>query len=193
MSVTASTSRVGRKPVAIPSGVDIKLDREYLAVKGPKGNVRLSINSHTQVLIEEGQVKILLNKGKDTYSRSGTGAKLLKSIPGTLRSEIYNAVIGVTKGFERKLVLVGVGYRAQAKGKVLGLTIGFSHPVDFSIPEGITIETPSQTEIIVKGTNKHLVGHTASMIRDIRSPEPYKGKGIRYMDEVISLKETKKK
>lgn len=193
MVAAVSASRVGRKPVAIPTNVNIKVEGERLAIKGPKGQNNLDIHPYIQVSIEEGQLKVLLREGKDVYCRSGSGMKLQKSIAGTLRAKINNAVYGVTKGFERKLVLVGVGYRAQAKGKVLSLTIGFSHPVEFKVPEGITIETPSVTEIIVKGADKHLVGHTASMIRDIRSPEPYKGKGIRYANEVVIQKETKKK
>ena len=120
-------------------------------------------------------------------------AGAMASIAGTTRAKIYNMVTGVSAGYERKLLLVGVGYKAQSKGKVLGLTLGFSHPVDFKVPDGITIETPIPTEIIVKGIDKHLVGHTAAMIRAIRGPEPYKGKGVRYAGEVIVRKETKKK
>jgi large subunit ribosomal protein L6 len=142
--------------------------------------------------VEDGHIKINLNS-EGTYSRSGSGSKLKKSIAGTTRSKVSSIVQGVTAGFERKLTLVGVGYRAQSTGKLLNLTVGYSHPVSISAPEGITIETPSQTEILVKGMDKHLVGHIASLIRAVRSPEPYKGKGIRYSDEKIVLKETKKK
>ena len=193
MSLSTSSSRVARKPIVIPKGVDVKVDGYQLAIKGPKGNVNLPLFPFTKIIIEDGHLSVMISKEDDVYCRSGSGSKLRKSIPGTIRAQICNAVQGVTSGFERKLVLVGVGYRAQSKGKTLGLTLGFSHPVDFPVPEGVTIETPSQTEIIVKGTDKHLVGHTASMIRDIRAPEPYKGKGIRYANERISLKETKKK
>jgi large subunit ribosomal protein L6 len=187
-----STSRVGRKPVTIPSGVEVKVAGDVLSVKGPKGQLTLPIHANVQVIIEDGHVKIS-SHAKGAYTRSGSGSKLNKSITGTTRAKIFNMVTGVTKGFERKLLLVGVGYRAQAKGKILGLSIGFSHPVDFHVPEGITIETPTQTEIIVKGIDKHLVGHAAAMIRSVRSPEPYKGKGIRYANQKIVLKETKKK
>ncbi len=187
-----STSRVARRPVTIPKGVDVKLVDQQLVIKGTKGQATLPVHGHVQIDIEDGQIKVR-NNVAGSYSRTGSGAKLKKSITGTTRAKIFNMIAGVTNGFERKLTLVGVGYRAQAKGKLLGLTVGFSHPVDFKIPEGITIETPSQTEIIVKGIDKHLVGHTAAMIRAIRGPEPYKGKGIRYADENIVRKETKKK
>ena len=187
-----ATSRVGRKPVTIPKGVDVTLQGQDLHVKGPKGQMSLPVHPGVLVQIEDGAIKFRSNS-EIGYSRSGSGMKLNKSIIGTARAKIANLVQGVTAGFERKLVLVGVGYRAQAKGKDLNLTIGFSHPVSITAPEGITIETPSQTEILVKGIDKHLVGHVASMIRGVRSPEPYKGKGIRYANEVIVLKETKKK
>lgn len=187
-----ATSRIGRKPVAIPSGVDVKVSGQDLTIKGPKGQVVMAIDPSVEIHIEDGHVKVATS-AKGPYSRSGSGSKKKKSMTGTTRAKIFNTVVGVTKGFERKLLLVGVGYKAQSKGKLLGLTIGFSHPVDFSVPEGITIETPSPTEIIVKGVDKHLVGHTASKIRAVRGPEPYKGKGIRYADEQIIIKETKKK
>lgn len=185
-------SRVGRKPVAIPQGVDINvLDNEVL-IKGPKGQITLPIHPYIELVVEDGKIKIQ-EKTKRRYCRSGSGKKLLNSVPGTIRSQINNAVHGVTKGFERKLVLVGVGYRAQSKGKTLNLSIGYSHPVEFAAPEGITIETPSQTEIIIKGSDKHIVGHTAAKIMDIRPPEPYKGKGITDPRRPIVRKETKKK
>ena len=187
-----ATSRVGRKPVTIPAGVDVKLQGHDLHVKGPKGQMSLPVHPGVLIQIENDAIKFRSNS-EGGYCRSGSGMKLSKSIIGTARAKIANLVHGVTVGFERKLLLVGVGYRAQVKGKELNLTIGFSHPVSFKAPEGITIETPSLTEIIVKGIDKHLVGHVASMIRDVRSPEPYKGKGIRYSDEIIVLKETKKK
>jgi large subunit ribosomal protein L6 len=187
-----STSRVGRKPVTIPSGVNVEVTGENVLVKGPKGQLTIPLHPSISLDVEDGQVTIRPNS-EVGYCRSGSGLKLNKSIAGTTRAKIFNMVTGVTKGFERKLLLVGVGYKAQAKGKVLGLTIGFSHPVDFNVPEGITVETPTLTEIVVKGIDKHLVGHTAAMIRDIRGPEPYKGKGIRYANENIIRKETKKK
>lgn len=186
------TSRVGRKPVALPKGVEVKINGQDLHIKGPKGQLNLHVDQAVTVLVEEGFVKVQPNANA-AYSRSGSGSKLKRSITGTSRAKIANFVHGVSTGFERKLLLVGVGYKAQAKGKELHLTIGYSHPVSIVAPEGITIETPSQTEILVKGVDKHLVGHVASKIRALRSPEPYKGKGIRYANEVIVLKETKKK
>lgn len=191
MTVSAA-SRVGRKPVIIPNGVDIKVSDSEIAIKGPKGQINLPIHPYIELIVEEGTIKVQ-ERQKRKYCRSGTGKKLLNSVPGTVRSKISNAVQGVTAGFERKLVLVGVGYRAQSKGKTLNLSIGYSHPVEFAAPEGITIETPSQTEIIIKGSDKHLVGHTAAKIMDIRPPEPYKGKGITDPRKPIVRKETKKK
>lgn len=188
----STASRVGRKPVTIPSGVDVKVVNHDLSIKGPKGHCVLPIHRYTEVVIEDGAIKVKTNS-KRTYTRSGTGKRLLNSIPGTVRAKINNAIHGVTKGFERKLVLVGVGYRAQIKGKTLNLTLGYSHPIDFVAPDGITIETPSLTEITVKGIDKDLVGYTASKIRSFRGPEPYKGKGVRYADEKVDRKETKKK
>lgn len=187
-----TTSRIGRKPITIPSGVNVTIAGQELAIKGPKGQAHMPIDPNVEIVIEDGHIKIH-SASKAGYCRGGSATKSRKSMTGTTRAKLYNYVVGVSQGFERRLQLVGVGYRAQAKGKLLGLTLGFSHPVDFKVPEGITVETPSQTEIIVKGIDKHLVGHTASMIRAIRQPEPYKGKGVRYANEKIVLKETKKK
>lgn len=192
-NTSTTTSRVGRKPVKLPAGVNVEMKEKVLHIKGPKGTRAVGIHPYVKVQVEEGLLTVLMSGAADAYCRNGTDKKSLKSVPGTTRSKIYNAVHGVTQGYERKLILVGVGYRAQAKGNVLSLTLGFSHPVEFKIPEGITIETPSVTEILVKGTDKQLVGHTAAKIRAHRSPEPYKGKGIKYSDEVIIRKETKKK
>lgn len=187
-----STSRVGRKPVTIPSGVEVKVHGQDLSIKGPKG--QLTIPLHPSVKIElENDNLLKVVASNDGYCRSGSGSKLNNSIIGTLRSKIFNIVHGVTQGFERKLVLVGVGYRAQLKGNSLNLTVGYSHPVVLEAPEGVTFETPSLTEIIIKGVDKHLVGHIAAKIRAVRSPEPYKGKGIRYSNEKVVRKETKKK
>jgi len=186
------TSRVGRKVIAVPAGVEIKIQNQQLSAKGPKGHLTISLHEYVHVAVDGGQIRVAPNtEARKTVT--GKGIKLHKSIAGTVRANINNVIHGVTHGFECKLVLVGVGYRAQAKGKVLGLSLGFSHPTDFNIPEGITIETPTQTEIIVKGTNKELVGQVAALIREFRPPEPYKGKGVRYFNEVIELKETKKK
>lgn len=187
-----SASRVGRKPVTVPSGVDVKIKDQTLSVKGPKGQLSMPLHPFVNVTYESNLIKVDANK-EAKKNITGSSNKLYRSIMGTLRAKIYNIIHGVTKGFERKLVLVGVGYRAQAKGKVLSLSLGFSHPTEFQVPEGITIETPTQTDITIKGINKELVGLVAANIRSIRGPEPYKGKGVRYSDEVIELKETKKK
>ncbi len=188
----STASRVGRKPVTIPAGVDIKVLETEIAIKGPKGEISVHILPYVDIIVEDGKVKVK-EADKKSYCRSGTGKRLLNSVPGTMRAEINNAVMGVSKGFERKLQLVGVGYRAQVKGKTLSLAIGYSHPVEFAPPEGITIETPSQTEIIIKGSSKHLVGHAAAKIMEIRPPEPYKGKGIIDPRKPVVRKETKKK
>ncbi len=187
-----TTSRIGRKPVVIPAGVEIKVQNDTLFVKGPKGQETIDIHPFVQVTIDNNEVCVRLNDNPDTVI-TGAANKLYRSIAGTVRANIQNTVHGVTHGFERKLNLVGVGYRAQAKGKVLSLSLGFSHPTDFDVPEGVKIETPTQTEIVIKGIDKQLVGSVASKIRAIRPPEPYKGKGVRYSDEHIELKETKKK
>lgn len=192
MDTSVVTSRVGRKPVTIPSGVDVKVNGNDLLVKGPKGQMALPIHSSILIKIENGSINVTTNTD-GSYCRSGSGTKLNKSITGTIRAKIANIVHGVTAGFERKLKLVGVGYRATVKGKELHLAIGYSHPVVIEAPDGITIEAPSQTEILVKGIDKHLVGHVASRIREVRPPEPYKGKGILYSNEVVIIKETKKK
>lgn len=187
-----STSRIGRKPIVVPAGVEVKIQDQKLTAKGPKGLQTIVLHPFVTVTHEGSQIKIAPNAAK-RKATTGSSTKLYRSIAGTTRANIANLVHGVASGFERKLVLVGVGYRAQAKGKILSLSLGFSHPTDFNVPEGVTIETPTQTEILVKGMNKELVGLVAAQIRAIRSPEPYKGKGVRYANEVIELKETKKK
>lgn len=187
-----STSRVGRKPVAIPAGVEVKILDQKLEIKGPKGHGTLPIHPSVMISMEDKQLNVKSNSAGG-YVRSGSGAKLHRSMAGTTRAEISNMVTGVSKGFERKLQLVGVGFRAAMKGNILSLSIGYSHPVTVSAPAGITIEAPSQTEILVKGIDKQLVGHVASIIRRKRKPEPYKGKGIRYSNEIVVIKETKKK
>lgn len=187
-----STSRIARRPVIIPSGVEINIKDDTLSAKGPKGNLSLPLHPYVKVVREDNQIKVRLNTDSDSKI-TGLSKKLYRSIAGTIRANINNIIYGVSHGFERRLVLVGVGYRAQAKGKVLALSVGFSHPTDFPVPAGVTIETPTQTEIVVKGASKELVGLVAAKIRNTRGPEPYKGKGIRYANEVIELKETKKK
>tara|TARA_R110000868_G_scaffold253035_1_gene509751 strand:- start:818 stop:1411 length:594 start_codon:yes stop_codon:yes gene_type:complete len=188
----ATTSRVGRKPVAIPSGVDVKIQGGAIAFKGPKGLISLPLHDFVKVELADGFINVSPDPEK-RKNLTGVNIKLYRSIAGTMRANIANGVHGVAQGFERKLTLVGVGYRAQAKGKVVALSLGFSHPTNYDIPEGIVVETPTQTEIVIKGSSKELVGQVASQIRAIRPPEPYKGKGVRYSDEQVVIKETKKK
>ncbi|NMG64563.1 50S ribosomal protein L6 [Azoarcus indigens] len=176
-------SRVAKNPVAIPKGVEVTISAAEIAIKGPLGTLRQSI--HPAVSVEKDGEAIVC-KAKD-------GADNARAMSGTVRALVNNMVNGVTKGFERKLTLVGVGYRAQAQGDKLNLSLGFSHPVVHQMPAGVKVETPSQTEVVIKGIDKQQVGQVAAEVRAYRSPEPYKGKGVRYSDEVVVLKETKKK
>ncbi|WP_444997082.1 50S ribosomal protein L6 [Aliikangiella sp. IMCC44359] len=176
-------SRVAKNPVNIPSGVTIDLKGQEIAVKGSKGELKQNVHVSVDVKVEDNQITF---EGRE-------GIEGAKAMSGTMRSLVNNMVTGVSQGFEKKLLLVGVGYRAKAQGKVLDLTLGFSHPVNYELPEGITVETPSNTEIIVKGIDKQVVGQVAANIRAYRPPEPYKGKGVKYADEVIRRKEAKKK
>jgi len=175
-------SRVAKRVVDLPAGVTVTVNAGVVTVKGAKGSLTLPVGEGVSV---EQQDKTLSVKFADE------GAARIRA--GSTRAHLANMVNGVTKGYERKLELVGVGFRAAVQGKGLNLTLGFSHPVVYAVPEGITIETPSQTEILIKGMDRQRVGQTAAEIRDIRPPEPYKGKGVRYSDEKISLKEGKKK
>ena len=176
-------SRVAKSPVAIPAGVEIKRDGQGLTIKGPKGQLELVEHNNVEVAQEE---NVLTFAPRD-------GAKHSRALAGTTRALVNNMVTGVTVGFMKKLQLVGVGYRAQAKGNSLTLNLGFSHPVEYNLPTGVTAETPSQTEILVQGIDKQLVGQVAAEIREFRRPEPYKGKGVRYADERVRRKEAKKK
>jgi len=176
-------SRVAKNPVVLPKGVEITLAERSIQVKGPKGTLSQGLPPFVGVEMDDGKVVF--------KAREGEPKALMMA--GTARALVNNMVRGVSQGFERKLTLIGVGYRAQIQGQTLNLTLGFSHPVNFPIPEGIQIECPSQTEILVKGMDKQLVGQVAANIRAYRSPEPYKGKGVRYADEVVIQKETKKK
>ena len=176
-------SRVAKNPVKLPAGVEVTLQGQQLSVKGAKGTLNLSVHSSVEVTQEGGELRFAARNG-DQQNRA---------MAGTTRALVNNMVIGVSQGFERKLQLVGVGYRAQSKGTVLSLALGFSHPVEYELPEGITAETPSQTDILIKGIDKQKVGQVAAEIRDFRRPEPYKGKGVRYSDEVVLRKEAKKK
>ena len=183
-------SRIASKPIAIPQGVDVNLIKNSILVRGPKGSLERTIHDFVSVVIEDGN--ILVSKAENVKCRKDQ-EKFSRAMPGTTRSLLASMVEGVSQGFEKKLLLVGVGYRAQSQGKSLNLTLGFSHPVNFEIPEGVVISTPDQTTIIVSGVSKQLVGQVAANIRAYRSPEPYKGKGVRYADEHVRRKESKKK
>jgi large subunit ribosomal protein L6 len=176
-------SRVANTPITLPSGTEVTISGQQVNIKGSKGALQQAVHPDVEVTQDDDVLKVAM-KDKD----AGNWA-----MAGTMRALINNMVTGVSDGFEKKLELVGVGYRAQAQGNKLNLTLGFSHPVDFAVPEGITIETPSQTEIVVKGIDKQLVGQVAANIRRYRPPEPYKGKGVKYADERIVRKEAKKK
>ena len=176
-------SRIANNPVEVPSGVEVMLNGSNLKVKGSKGTLELVIN---------GQVEINQDDNYITF-RASNGSKKSGALAGTYRSLVNNMVLGVSEGFSKSLLLQGVGYRAQAQGKKLNLTLGFSHPIDYDIPDGIEVETPSQTEVVVKGIDKQLVGQVSAEIRAFRTPEPYKGKGVRYANEYVKRKEAKKK
>ena len=175
-------SRVAKKPVDLPQGVSVTIGADAVTVKGAKGSLTLALKTGIKVVQQEKHLEV----------EAGTGEGL-NAIAGATRAHLANMVTGVTKGYEKKLELVGVGYRAAVQAKSLTLTLGYSHLINYAIPDGVTIETPSQTEIIVKGIDRQRVGQTAAEIRSFRSPEPYKGKGVKHSDETISLKEAKKK
>ena len=176
-------SRVGKNPIALPKGVEVKVAGEQITVKGPLGTLSIAANDAVKVEVS----------GEVVQCSAVAGVANAAALWGTVRANLNNMVNGVSKGFEKKLTLVGVGYRAQAQGDTLNLSLGFSHPVAHKMPQGVKVETPSQTEILIKGIDKQLVGQVAAEVRAYRSPEPYKGKGVRYADEVVILKETKKK
>ncbi|MEO8766981.1 MAG: 50S ribosomal protein L6 [Nitrosospira sp.] len=176
-------SRVGKNPVPVPANVEVTLSTSEVSVKGPLGKLRRSLVSDITIERDGGNLLV----------KPSSSSKQANAMSGTMRALLANMVHGVTNGFQKKLTLVGVGYRAQAAGEVLNLTLGFSHPVAHKMPEGVKAETPSQTEILIKGIDKQQVGQVAAEIRAYRKPEPYKGKGVRYADEIIVMKETKKK
>ena len=176
-------SRVGKNPVPVPGNVEVTLSASEVSVKGPLGALKRRLVSDISVEQEGGKLVV----------KAANDSKQANAMSGTMRALLANMVKGVTDGFEKKLTLVGVGYRAQAAGDVLNLTLGFSHPVAYKMPEGVKAETPSQTEVVIKGIDKQQVGQVAAEVRSYRKPEPYKGKGVRYTDEVIVMKETKKK
>jgi len=176
-------SRIAKAPITVPKGVTVEISGQEVKVKGAKGNLSWCV--HPKVSVTQDQGKLKVNPMDE--------AKASWVLAGTTRALVNNMVIGCGSGFERKLTLVGVGYRAQAKGKVLNLSLGFSHPIDYPVPEGVQITTPSSMEIVVSGADKQLVGQVAAEIRGFRPPEPYKGKGVRYADEQVLRKEAKKK
>jgi large subunit ribosomal protein L6 len=176
-------SRIAKYPVALPSGVEAQLSAESITVKGPLGALTQPLTGEVTIANESGQLVF----------KVANDSRHAKAMSGTLRALVANMVHGVSKGFEKKLSLIGVGYKAAAQGKSLNLALGFSHPVDYALPEGIKAETPTPTEIVIKGIDKQRVGQVAAEVRAFRPPEPYKGKGVRYIDEVVQIKETKKK
>lgn len=176
-------SRIAKYPVVVPSGVEVTMSANEITVKGALGTLSQALTSDVTVVRE----------GNNLQCAAANDSQKAGAMSGTVRALIANMVKGVSQGFEKKLTLVGVGYRAQAKGDVLSLALGFSHPVEHPMPAGIKVETPTQTEILIKGIDKQQVGQVAAEVRAYRSPEPYKGKGVRYADEVVAIKETKKK
>jgi large subunit ribosomal protein L6 len=176
-------SRIAKYPVVVPAGVEVTMSANEITVKGALGTLKQALTSDVSVSRE----------GDNLQCAAANDSKQASAMSGTVRALIANMVKGVSQGFERKLTLVGVGYRAQAKGDILSLALGFSHPVEHPMPAGIKVETPTQTEILIKGIDKQQVGQVAAEVRAYRSPEPYKGKGVRYSDEVVAIKETKKK
>ncbi|MEQ3695394.1 MAG: 50S ribosomal protein L6 [Pseudomonadales bacterium] len=176
-------SRIANNPVSIPAGVDVKLGAEDITVKGANGTLNMPLNA---------SVEVALNDNVITF-KARHGDKKSVAMSGTMRALVGNMVTGVSQGFEKKLQLVGVGYRTKVSGNTLNLTLGFSHPVDYELPEGVKAETPSQTDIVLKSANKQLLGQVAAEIRAFRPPEPYKGKGVRFADEHVRRKEAKKK
>ena len=178
-----ATSRVARQPVTIPKGVEVEVVGQEVRVKGPKGAHGYSVHEWVEVRREDGEVRFAPRRAD----------RPANAMAGTMRALLNNIVVGVTEGFQRKLVIKGVGYRAQAQGRKLNLTLGFSHPVNYEVPDGVEVQTPSPTEVVVSGSSKQQVGQVAAEIRAFRPPEPYKGKGVRYENEEVIMKEAKKK
>ncbi|QBE63419.1 50S ribosomal protein L6 [Pseudoduganella lutea] len=176
-------SRVAKMPIAVPAGAEVAISAQAITVKGPLGTLTQSLN---------GLVNVENNNGTLSFTVANDSREA-NAMSGTLRALVNNMVTGVTKGFEKKLSLVGVGYKAQAQGDKLNLSLGFSHPVVHAMPAGVTVATPTPTEVVIKGVDRQQVGQVAAEVRAYRSPEPYKGKGVRYVDEVVKIKETKKK
>ncbi len=180
-------SRIAKTPVSVPSDVDIRIDNDLVTVKGPRGELAFQLSSGIEVVQNEGKLNVRLQETE------GRTSKHVLSMSGTTRAMLQNLIVGVTAGFEKKLTIKGVGYRAQVQGRKLNLNLGFSHPVVYELPEGISAVTPTQTEIVLSGTDKQAVGQVAADIRAFRPPEPYKGKGIRYLDEYVVRKQARKK
>ena len=176
-------SRVAKKPVALPSGVEATVGNSQVSIKGSKGTLSLDLHADVQVVLADGALNVKVRREE----------RSAMAIAGTTRALLANMIQGVSAGYERKLELRGVGYRAAIQGSMLNLTLGFSHLISYTVPEGVTVETPSQTEVVVRGIDKQKVGQVAAEIRAYRPPEPYKGKGVRYVDERVVLKEAKKK
>ena len=176
-------SRIANSPVELPSGVEVNIANGLVSVKGSNGSMSLQLHDLVDIVNEDNQLKLSSKKE----------SKEAVAMTGTFRSLVNNIVVGVSEGFEKKLQLIGVGYRAKAEGKSVNLVVGYSHPIDYKLPEGVTADTPTQTEIVIKGADKQQVGQVAAEIRKFRPPEPYKGKGIRYADEQVFRKEAKKK
>ena len=176
-------SRVGKLPVIVPAGVDVSINGNHISIKGTGGALNLTLNTLVTVVSDAGKLSF----------KGANESREADAMSGTMRQLVNNMVVGVTKGFEKKLSLIGVGYKAQATGTKLNLAVGYSHPVNFDMPAGITVTTPTPTEILIKGADRQRVGQIAAEVRAVRPPEPYKGKGIRYADEKVTIKETKKK
>lgn len=180
-------SRVAKQPISVPKGVELKIDGQKVTAKGPKGNEECLVHGDVEITFDDGVLGVRPKSGE----RGGEKGRI--AMAGTMRALLSNLVTGVNDGFEKKLELRGVGYRAQAQGNAINLSLGFSHPVVHKLPDGVKVETPSQTEIVISGSNKQVVGQVAADIRSYRPPEPYKGKGVRYVDEYVAMKEAKKK
>jgi large subunit ribosomal protein L6 len=176
-------SRIAKAPVVLPKGVEAQIANGLVSIKGSKSTLKLQLHNTVQVVNEDGQLKV----------SPKNNSKSADALAGTSRALLQNMVNGVSKGFERKLELVGVGYRAKAQGKTVNMVLGFSHPIDYQLPEGVTAETPTQTEIVLKSADRQLLGQVAAELRGFRQPEPYKGKGVRYSGEAVYRKEAKKK
>ena len=180
-------SRIAKAPISVPSNVEVKVENGTIIAKGPKGELSFDLSPGIEVLNNDGSLQVQLT------GDAGSASRHVRSMSGTTRAMVANLVSGVSEGFEKKLTIIGIGYRAQTQGKKLNLNLGFSHPVEYELPEGVSAETPTQTEIVLRGSDKQVIGQAAAEIRAFRPPEPYKGKGVRYSDEYVVRKQAKKK